>query len=365
MKRLIRVLPFVLCLCFIVSVFAVPAYASTSDVDPADYVTSITVVDGVKTVNYEFVGVEPYVSAWDSSEHDIIVGSTYWELGQGAKQFALTLCPIGLHVAEGADCDRNRILVSDIIPGCPIDISFSVGVTYGVYGVSDGFEYYNGYTAGFYTYDKNGKYLDTVSLRVVNSVTSNGRDVFGHVYEISGTIPLNAYAILPWFKLDSWLGDYDPDLRIEVNITPGVLKLSTAVDSIVEQSHQMTVIQNKLDDIGGKLDDISGALNGDANVDAGVSDFSGANDALSNAMQSAGVVMDAGSDSVSDIANSSVMAGTLSSLGSGLAVAFSDEFKVNLCGMSFNPFTLWVTVIGGFSLIALMVAYIFRKRGGS
>lgn len=127
----------------------------------------------------------------------------------------------------------------------------------------------------------------------------------------------------------------------------------------------MTVIKDKLTDIGGKLDDISGALNGDANVDVGVSDFSGANDTLNNAMQTAGTVMDAGSDSVSDIANSSVMAGTLASLGSGLSVAFSDEFKINLCGMSFNPFALWVAVIGGFSLIALMVAYIFRKRGGS
>lgn len=239
----------VTCFMLVVAGMATPVKAGAHDVDPANYVSSISVEDGVKTVYYDFAGVEPHVNAWDSSTNGIIAGPDYWELGQGAKQFALTLSPIGGYFPEGADCNNYRILVSDIMPGCPIDIYFSVGVTYSIFGFSDGLTFYDGFTAGFYTYDENGKYLDTVSLRVEGAIKSDSADHFGFDYEIEGTIPLNAYAILPWFKLDCWLGDYDPDLRIEVAISPSTLKMSTAVDSIVEQSHQMEVIKDKLNNI--------------------------------------------------------------------------------------------------------------------
>lgn len=249
------------CLTCAVTVFMVvlatittPAKAVTSDVDPADYVTDITTVDGIKTVNYKFTGISPYINFWDSSATGPQQASTYqWMVGDYAEQFALTYYPLGLEAQSGWPMQSGRILTADILPGCPIDISFSIGLVFYYRQYNDAVvpnTYYPNYTAGFHTYDANGNYLDTVELTVAGDpINYDGNSGQGWTFNISGRVPLNAYAVLPWFKLDTWLGEDHQHHYMYVSLTPGDLKMSTAVDSIAEQSHQMTVIQNKMDDI--------------------------------------------------------------------------------------------------------------------
>lgn len=237
----------------VLSAMTTPVYAVWVDVDPADYVTSITVVDGVKTVNYEFAGFEPYVNFWANLDGSTQVDTYRWMVQDYAKQMALTYYPLGREAQENWPIDSGRIVTADIIPGCPIDISFQIGLVF-YYDQYDGgvYEntYYPSYTAGFYTYDKDGNYLDTVSLTVAyDAIQHDGNSAQGYTFNITGTVPLDAYAVLPWFKLDLWFGENVHHHYLYVTLTPGTLKMSTAVDSIVEQSHQMTVIQNKLDDI--------------------------------------------------------------------------------------------------------------------
>lgn len=367
MKRLFRALPFILCLCLVLTALSVSASAAEY-LDPSDYLVDVTADGNTKIVHYEFDDRPWLITTWNNLTQAYIdyTGQVDYGVPTGAKQVLFKTYPFGGPV-YGDTLPWNGVAfdVSDILPGSPIDfdLPFHFRMTWadnGAFGVTLTYRY------GVAYYNSDGSYAGTIdgTDHTMSFISATGsRHEWEASLSVAGTIPAKAHYIVPYIELDTVF-----DIAVigaTVSFGGGDCDLYIDVNTVIENSNMMQSINNKLDDIGNKLDDISGALNGDANVDAGVSDFSGANDTLSNAMQSAGVVMDAGSDSVSDIANSSVMAGTLASLGSGLSVAFSDEFQVNLCGMSFNPFTLWVTVIGGFSLIALMVAYIFRKRGGS
>lgn len=367
MKRLFRALPLVLCLCLIVCAVAIPANAAEY-LKPSDYLEEVTAEGNTKTAHYSFRELDWLITAWNSTTgvYEDYNNDVYYFPDVSYKQALFQAYPFGGPV-YGDSLPWNGVAfdVSDILPGSPIDFEFPfyVRVRWDTY---ESVDVHVSCTYGMAYYNKDGAYLNTIygaSQSLDFSMQETISKEWEEKFTISGSIPAIASYIVPFVKVDTVFSDFVPDMQIHFG--GGSFDLYIDVNTVIENSNMMHSINNKLDDIGNKLDDISGALNGDANVDAGVSDFSDANDTLNNAMQSAGTAMNAGSDSVSDIANSSVMAGTLASLGSGLAVAFSDEFKVNLCGLSFNPFTLWVAVIGGFSLIALMVAYIFRKRGGS
>ena len=371
MKRLIRALPFVLCLCFMVSVFAVPANAMVL-YNPADYITDVVVDGNTKTVFYTFDDFTPiYATLVNGDYVRDANGRILYESGDFIKQeYTTDLLSVAWQVYMTGSVGYNTVRddtklidVSGIMPGASIDVTGYFHINFvGNQIPHDSINFT--YCWGFICYGVDGSGQMLTTDPVTSTIPGGGTSGTNIDVSTAFTIPRDISYVLPYFRVE--LSDFDEDAwNFETQLRLYPLTMSCDVNMIYQQSQQMDAINNKLNDIDNKLDDINGVLNGDANVDAGVSDFSGANDTLSNAMQSAGVVMDAGSDNVSDIANSSVMAGTLASLGSGLTVAFSDEFQVNLCGMSFNPFTLWVTVIGGFSLIALMVAYIFRKRGGS
>lgn len=360
MKKIFRALPLLLCLCLIVSALVVPVSA-VQYLKPSDYLAEVTADGNIKTAHYSFRGLDWLITAWNSTTgvYEDYSNDVYYFPDVSYKQALFQAYPFGGPV-YGNSLPWNSVAfdVSDILPGSPIDFEFPFYVrarwdTYEHVDVSVSCSY------GMAYYDKNGNLQNTIYGASQNFSFTMDNVVYKEWEEkltISGTIPASAYYIVPFVKVDTVLSEFVPDMQIFFG--GGSFDLYIDVNTVIENSNMMQSINKK-------LDDIVGALNGDANVDTSVSDFSGASDTLNNAMQSAGSAMNAGSDSVADIANSSVMAGTLASLGSGLAVAFSDEFKVNLCGMSFNPFSLWVTVIGGFSLIALMVAYIFRKRGGS
>ena len=270
--------------------------------------------------------------------------------------------------AEYPAPDNGVFYVGDIMPGATINVS--CGFKFESSCESKQSYPFNDITyvtrVGMFYYDADGDYLGRHLITEETAVHSEAMGI-QHEHDVDVnhefTLESNVSYILPFYDVDVVLnGEQYCKWNFYAFAYP--FTMSTSVSMIYKESLTMEAIRDDLGDISDTMDEILGVLDKDMEVDVGSSDFSSVGDGMSSAVDAVSGVMSAGSSSVSDLADSSVMGGTLTALASGLSVAFSDDFQITLCGLTFNPFEKWVTVIGGFSLIALMVAYIFRKRGG-
>lgn len=368
MKRINKIVSLlcVLSFCVLALAFPVNAVADGHIITPSSVLQDVTIDGTIKTAHYNFDAWYWYIRTYDNGTGEFggyAKGSMEVVFPEGTTYLLLRCFPFGSYQAEGGNLvsGSTSFDVSDILPGSPIDFSYEVWCDLDWTHV---LEVTVKCRLDCYYYDSNGLYLGVVEGdQYVETLVSDGANdetsLDVHAFTVSGSFPANAYYIVPCIRFDI-LPSED---GFTFTFGSSHFDLYVDIDTVLENSNTLNSINDKLADVNNTLGSIDSALNADADIDAGVSDFSGAADDINNAMQSAGTVMNAGSDSVSDIVNSSAMTGTIQSLAAGLSVAFSDEFQINLCGMSFNPFALWVTVIGGFSLIALTVAYLFRKRG--
>ena len=182
---------------------------------------------------------------------------------------------------------------------------------------------------------------------------------------------LYEYMLLEWSTSVSD-SDYAGYFRIDDNglleIMPGV---PAGVSCVVHWAYQhapdqvspvTSTVKIVTTDEGIK-DDLDDLLHGDHGFDPGGSDFSGAADDLQHSQQQMQGVMSGGMGLLGNMMQSSAMVGTLSTLGSAFGAVFEGH-EITICGVTANPFTLLVSVLGVAVLLLLALNYIFRKRGG-
>lgn len=135
----------------------------------------------------------------------------------------------------------------------------------------------------------------------------------------------------------------------------------TALESqVMTLQEDLSSVQSTLDGVNDNLGEI---VNGDSGVDSSVTDFSDVSDSLTTSLGDANAVIGSGVDSLSVLVSSDQMLATSTALGSILSAAFVGN-EISLCGISGNPFELAVIFFGSIGVIALVVNYVFRKRGG-
>ncbi len=131
--------------------------------------------------------------------------------------------------------------------------------------------------------------------------------------------------------------------------------LNKVYNKLYYMDWSMTDIKNQLDE----------AIYGPSGVDSSDTDFWYAADDLVDGMDDVNSAIGAGADMVSGMVNAAPMVTTLTSLGGVLDVFFGNTGQLTICGVTFNPLSAAVIIFGGFSLILLVIAYVFRKRGDS
>lgn len=141
------------------------------------------------------------------------------------------------------------------------------------------------------------------------------------------------------------------------------------IDELNKTNQTLNKVYNKLyymdwsmTDIKNQLED---AIYGSSGVDSSDTDFWYAAGDLVDGMDDVNSAIGAGADLVTGMVSAAPMVTTLTSLGGLLDVFFGDTGQLTICGVTFNPMSAAVIIFGGFSLILLVIAYVFRKRGDS
>lgn len=128
--------------------------------------------------------------------------------------------------------------------------------------------------------------------------------------------------------------------------------LNKVYNKLYYMDWSMTDIKNMMDE----------AIYGESGVDSNITSWDDFGDSFYDGMADVNDAIGAGADLVSGMVSSAPMVTTLTSIG-GLMDVFFEGNELTLCGVTFNPFSSAVIVFGGFSLIMLVIVYIFRKRG--
>lgn len=271
-NKLNRVIKCLTCLvtCFMVVLTAMvsPAYAAPVVYNPGDYISEISVSGDVKTVTYDFNDISGYFRWWTGAELVEFYGWGFSGQVEAHTNWpALTWFPFGAYAStSGFDAALD---ISDILPYSDIDFSASMEV---IVHLEDFHEtdYVNGnYKVEYYYYDANmqyiGNYVSPVMTHKFDLVSTD--DKYGAVWlgtiEYSGTFPADAVYVVPYFNINFGIPSiYLPDSIMDITFQRAGFLLSVDIDTILDNSHQMQAIKDKLDDLNVSIGDVGNKIDG-------------------------------------------------------------------------------------------------------
>lgn len=281
-----RVIKCVTCFvtCFIVffTAMAFPAYSAPVVYNPGDYISEISVSGDLKTVTYDFNDIPGYFRWWTGAELVEFYGWGFSGQVEAHTNWpALTWFPFGAYAStSGFDAALD---ISDILPHSDIDFSASMEVIVHLEDFHETDYVNSSYKVEYYYYDANmqyiGNYVTPVMTHKFDLVSTE--DKYGAFWlgtiEYSGTFPADAVYVVPYFNISFGIPTiYLPDSIMDITFQRSGFTLSVDIDTILDNSHQMQAIKDKLDDlnvsigdVNDKLDDIiSGGNSGDSLGDA-------------------------------------------------------------------------------------------------
>ena len=286
MSKTFKAACIVCCLCLLVCGLTTPAQAAsilTGNYDPADYITSVTADGTTKIVTYDFSDIQALLRSWDnySNSAKMVYDSLHMQVPVGATQAVINCFPLGRYAAVNDTASYGGLIVNDILPGSPLDFSMTFRYVIEAYEHNEPVEIAVNYSYGCFYYAEDGSYLGVVEKVTDPDVIS----VSGTVEKVlEGTIPANAYSIIPWCKMSA---KFSSDQAFDFWAYGVHFMLSANIDTVIENSNQMAAIKDKLDDlnvsIGGVDDKLDQILQ---QPDQEKSDATqGANDAFQNVIQ--------------------------------------------------------------------------------
>lgn len=275
MSKIKKTVCIVCCLCLMVCLLAVPVNAASTILpgcyDPADYIHDITISDATKTIRYDFSDIRYAFRYWDNGSGKVQNFTDNFSVQVQAKTQHVVNCYSfgGINNGHNLGNPGCALFVGDILPGSPIDFKFGIEVSFEWVNEGQPFDMTLVYEPAYHLFDDNGVFLNTVSLEKETVVYTLGDGhetsatlTLSDIRYLSGTIPADATYILPYYKLTAKNSSSD-QVMVTLSVQGLHTSLSVDINTVLENSNQMSAIQDKLDDlnvsIGGvndKLDQI-------------------------------------------------------------------------------------------------------------
>lgn len=364
MKKILMIVT----LCVVLILTSMPVFAAYGAIDPADYITAVVVDGDTKKVTYTFDGIAPYLidTRNNSTYYQGVVSDTY-QVGLDSTMLSagLRFYAMGKKFYSGqAIYNGSAIDISDILPGATLDISFGF-VTY-FDNLTDPARATVSYRGTAVCYDSAGKYLRAVeSERTSSGLSDDITSPKGILLNLSVSPDVAYIALYSTYTVSV------PHGGALIDVEPQPVTMTVPVNMIAEQSNMMQTvidkmgdIDNNLDGVNDKLDHIGGVLDSTVDFDSSISDFGNVAGDAGNAMNEAGEVISDAGNMIGGMMSNNVMVNCLTGVSQLARLMFSDDYQIRICGLTINPFEAWVVIGGGLALVGLIMAYIFRKRGG-
>lgn len=316
----------VACLSVFIVGILVPVNAAelpSSIIDPADYPTDIVIEGDVKTITFDFSGIQwGYYFSSDVDGSTVKFGDFNLSVPQLARAYEVMIYPFGQPVAPDNISSSNFgcLYVGDISPGSAIDFSFEI--QFNCLWQNHSSSMTHQMTVVQYwlydLYDDDGTYISTiqgqskeVQWNLESYPSDNSKLAFNDKYVISGAFPSSATYVRPRIHIDC-VNTADFNI-LSFGVSQGPFKMSVDINTVLENSNLQHAILDKLDQI----------LDSDPESDA---DIGKVEDAINNQI-SAGKDAIAGLESMQkpDVGSVDMSAG--SSLSSNSALLLSSQLR--------------------------------------
>lgn len=244
--------------------------------DPADYIHDIVISGDTKTIRYDFSDIHGGFFLWDSytQKSYVIVDNFTYDLNDNDNTYGYSVQyfpfgdafdPTSSNLAQSA---HGCVYLGDISPNSAIAYEFSFD-----FGLSWDNSSGDPFTLGVHIYhyldyyDSNGNYLETVQLsyelRKYDIDRVDDALFIDDIVNFVGTFPAKAGYARPRIRFycgtaSGSTGSYDVVLSAQASHTA----LSVDINTVLENSNQMQVIQGKLDDLQSSIGSVGDKIDG-------------------------------------------------------------------------------------------------------
>ena len=261
MSKIVKATCVICCLCLLVTVGAAPAFAVVQgNIDPSNYISSITQDGDIKTINYKFN--TPYLwRYWDNKSQTAqeLQDDLAYCVPAGATQIAITSFPFGRSAGPDQPATYGGVIIADILPNSPIDFSFEHDVHLQVTDAIRNIEITVVFEWGCYYYAEDGSYQGSIIMPTLTEKYSH--ETFTYLdagKTLTGTFPAKAHHFIPWVRTTIYTSVLPSKMVIYGAVSQP--SMSVSLNSILADSNTMDAIKDRLDDLNNGIGDVNDKL---------------------------------------------------------------------------------------------------------
>lgn len=263
------VLPLLVVAVMVFGLLPTSAHAAARDpIKVSEHVTDVVIDGNIKSVTFSFPDIKPLTNIWPQGQglaKEFFYGDYSYLLPSGSFGLSSRTFFGGVEAYVNNAAPLTGIFdVSDIMPGAPITLTMSF--RYNFWFDPDHPEVSVTAGHGYFSYDKDGKYLGQYyGERRVIDFPYGGEMGFVFSTNTDFTLPNDVYYILPFTSLSFTFAQLGADDYLSYEVTGQGFSMSTDINMIYEDSETGKQIAEKLDeiidgpsDVTGDVDDIVG-----------------------------------------------------------------------------------------------------------